>query len=208
MGVKGAVVGFVLGVSCAAGTWVALRAPPSPSWLAPDPPALVERMREVARLETLEVSLYRKVSFEPETPPPSTSTLRNIANWASATVAPERGRAIVFANAQLGLDLSRLDPSTMRVQGRRIDLVLPPIRTRVELRPGETEIIHSNLDSAHTAQMLEQARQAIENDVANDVALRRRAQQSAQRALTALLISLGFQEVRFVESLPPPAPTA
>ena len=83
-----------------------------------------------------------------------------------------------------------------------MDVVLPPLQTRAEVRPAETEVIHSNLDSAQTGQLLELARVAFEQDARADTRLQTRARQSAERAIRGLLLSLGFSDVRFVTHLP------
>lgn len=170
----------------------------------PDPPALVTRMREVARLETLELSLYKKVSFEPD-PAARGTVWGELVEWARYSMRPPKGKAIVFARVRLGLDLAKLDEGSLRVSGSAIDVVLPPLEAKVELEPGETEVIGSNLDSAQTALLFEKAKEAFEREVEADPALKERARASAERALRALLVTLGFREVRFVESLPRPA---
>jgi hypothetical protein len=167
----------------------------------PEAPALVTRVREVARLETLEVSLYKKVDFSPE-PPASDSVWKDVINWASYSVHTPRGRAIVFADVHLGYDFGRLEGSSLRVQGSRVDVILPPLDVKVELKPGETEIIGSNLDSAQTALLLEHAREAFEREVKADTHLRERARRSAETTLRALLLSLGYREVNLVDALP------
>jgi hypothetical protein len=165
----------------------------------PDVPAVVLQIREVARLETLDISLYKKISFEPE-PVSAESLWGDVFNWARYTIRPPRGRAIVFADVHLGFDLAKIDESTVRLSGERVQLVLPPVQAKVELKPGETEVIGSNLDSAQTAQLLELARAAFEREVLADQSVREKARASAERSLRALLISLGFREVVFVQS--------
>jgi Protein of unknown function (DUF4230) len=167
----------------------------------PDPAAVAVRVREVARLETLEVALYKKVTFAPE-PAEAESLWGDVSGWLRHSFRTPRGKAIVFADAHLGLDLAGLDASSVRVQGREVFLILPPIRTTVELRPGETEVIGSNLDSAETARLLELAKSAFEREVQADRALRDRARASAERQIRALLTTAGFAEVHFVETLP------
>ena len=73
----------------------------------PDAPALVLKIREVARLETLDVSLYKKIDFSPD-PRPTGSTWGDVAQWATYSVRPPRGRAIIFADAHLSVDLRKL----------------------------------------------------------------------------------------------------
>jgi hypothetical protein len=170
----------------------------------PDTPALVTRVREVARLETLQVSLYKKVEFSPE--PQATDALwKDVINWARYSLHTPRGRAIVFADVHLGYDFGRLEGSSLRVQGTRVDVALPPLEVKVELKPGETEIIGSNLDSAQTTLLLERAREAFEREVKGDVRLKERARRSAENTLRVLFFSAGFREVNVVDVLPPVA---
>ena len=168
----------------------------------PDAPALVLKIREVARLETLDVSLYKKIDFAPD-PREQSTFWASLAQWASYTLRPPRGRAIVFAVAHLGVDLRKLDESGLRVSGRRVEVVLPRVQTQVELRPAETEIIGSNLDSEQTAQLFERARNAFEAEAGADKALQERARDSARQSLRSLFVGLGFTEVAFVEKLSP-----
>lgn len=168
----------------------------------PDAPALITRVREVARLQTLDVTLYRKVAFEPD--PREAKTLWSaISQWATYSVRPPKGRAIVFAEAHLGVDLSKLDVNGLRVEGRRVEVVLPPLSVAVELKPAETEIIGSNLDSRETAELFEKARAAFEGEVRADQALQARARASAEQTLRSLFTGLGFTEIVFVKQLSP-----
>jgi hypothetical protein len=172
-----------------------------PAERVPDTPAVVQRIREVARLETLDVALYKKIDFAPD-PREADSTWAAVAQWARFALRSPRGKAIVFADAHLSIDLRKLDERTLRADGRRVLIALPPLQTLIELRPGETEVIGSNLDSAETAQLLEHARQAFARAVESDHALAERARESARRTLRVLLLQLGFAEVVFVPELP------
>jgi len=194
---------LLFGLAIGAGAALAWRLLPPSRPAPPEAPALVDRVREVARLETLEVSLHRKVTFAPE-PVPAGGFWGDLAGWAQHTLRPPRGRAIVFADAHLSLDLARLSAGSLRTAGREAWVVLPPLRVRVELQPGETEVIGSNLDSAETARLLELAKEAFQRQVESDPALRERALASARRGLVALLLGLGFDRVHFVEALPAP----
>ena len=165
--------------------------------VTPDPAALVEQIREVARLETLQVRLYKRVSFAPE-PGPAATVWGDVLNWVKQSVAAKAGRALVFADVSLGLDLSKLTVEQVRVSGARIELALPPLRAQVALRPEDTEIIDSNLDSAQTAKLFELAKNAFEREVEGDAALQSRARASAERQVRALLLTVGFKEVIFV----------
>jgi hypothetical protein len=192
---------LVLGLGLGLGSVVAWRLLSPGRAAPPDPPAVVEKVRQVARLEALEVRLYKKISYAPE-PQPADSIWGDLAGWARHTLARPRGKAIVFAVAHVGLDLSRLGPEAVEVRGREVALVLPPLLTRVELLPGETEVIGSNLDSAETARLLELAKVAFEREVQADRGLQRKARTAAEQALTALLLPMGVTRVTFVERLP------
>jgi hypothetical protein len=192
---------LVLGLGLGLGLVVAWRLLAPRAAPPPDPPAVVEKLRLVARLEALEVRLYKKVSYLPE-PQPADSVWGDLAGWARHALARPRGKAIVFAIAHVGLDVSRLGPEQVEVRGREVALVLPPLVTQVELLPGETEVIGSNLDSAETARLLELAKVAFEREVRADRALQGKARAAAEQALTALLLQVGVTRVEFVERLP------
>ncbi|MBI5493604.1 MAG: DUF4230 domain-containing protein [Deltaproteobacteria bacterium] len=194
--VMSAVVGAALGAGAVVG--LLAREPPTQPVPQGDLRPVVDRIREVARLETLSVGLHRKVTYEPAVPK-ADSTLRDLANWAAHEVRPHRGRAIVFADAHLSVDLRRVDA---RAAGRTVFVVLPDVVTRVELRPLETEVFDSNLEPAEQQVMMHQALVEMQSAVRQDAALRRRALESAQQSLRAFLVGAGFQDVRFVDALP------
>ncbi len=185
---------LLLVVAAAAGFFAATFTPRAAT---PQPAALVEQLREVARLETLEVRLYKRVSFAPE-PVPAGSVWGDVLNFVRHTLAAKEGRAIVFADVSLGLDLSKLTAEQLRVRGDTVEMALPPLKAQVALRPEDTEIISSNLDSAQTAKLFELAKDAFEREVEGDVRLQEKARASAQRHLRALLVTAGFREVVFV----------
>jgi Protein of unknown function (DUF4230) len=191
---------IVLGLALGAGAALAYRLA-GPGRALPDPPAVVTQIREVARLETLDVRLYKKVTFAPE-PREAGSLWGDVAGFLRQTFRTPQGKAIVFADAHLGLDLSRLDARSVALRGREVDVVLPPIRATIELRPDETEIIGSNLDSAETARLFALAKEAFQREVESDGALRERARASAERNIRALLVTMGFSGVHFIETLP------
>jgi hypothetical protein len=188
------------GVVGAGLVWVLSHRHPEPG--LPPAPLVVDRIREVARLETLDLQVYKKIAYAPE-PTPSGALWKDVLAWAKSSLFPSHGRAIVFGTVHLGLDLSKLDARRLRIQGNRIEIALPPLQAQVELRPGETEIISSNLDSAQTAQLLALAKEAFEREVMADPSLQARARGSAERALTGLCLSLGFREVVFVDGFRP-----
>lgn len=188
----------LLGLAIGAGAVLTWRLVAPSRTAPPDPPAVVEKIRQVARLEALEVSLYKKVTFAPE-PQPAGSIWGDLAGWIRDAVNKPQGKAIVFAVARIGLDVSKLGPESVELRGRACAIALPPLEVKVELLPGETEVIGSNLDSAQTARLLELAKRAFEREVQADRALQARAHAAAEQALTALLLQVGVDRVEFVE---------
>ena len=189
-----------------AGALLSWRLLQKPAPRQPDTPAVVQKIREAARLETLDVTLYKKIDFSPD-PIPADSIWGAVARFARFALHPPRGKAIVFAEAHLSVDLRKLDEQGLRVEGKKVLVVLPRVETRAELKPAETEIIGSNLDSAETAQLFALAKEAFEREVEQDAVLKEKAADSARRSLRALIGSLGFWQVEFVEKLPAPLVT-
>jgi hypothetical protein len=192
-------------IACVVGAVAALSLTRERSPPPPDAPAVVEKMREVARLETLQLRLHKKISFAPD-PPRADTVWGDVANWVAFSIRKPQGRAIVFAEVDLGINLERLGPDALRIEGRRVELVLPEPDAQVRLLHAETEFIGSNLDSAETAQLFDRAHDAFGRQVLADERLRRRARESTERALRALLITVGFREVVFHHQ--PAAPPA
>jgi hypothetical protein len=196
LGWMGVGLGLALGLGTSAGVVAALHWAPPPAEREERP--VVERIREVARLETLDVAVYRKVTFEPEVPPAG-SVAGDLANWAAHAVRPRQGKAIVFGEAHLSVDLRRTEA---RAVGRTVYVVLPDVTTRVELRPQDTAVYESNLDAQQLQQLLHHGLLQLQADVGRDPALKNRARESARRAMTTFLVGAGFSDVRFVDALP------
>lgn len=193
-----ATLALAAGAALAGGWFVhlATRAP-----RPPEPGALVERVKQVARLQTLEVRLSTTVEHEPD-PQWSPSLPGQVMSWVMHNVRARRGTAIVGGVAHLALDLSQLDASAFDVQGGVLKVVLPPVRTTVELDLERTRVVQSNLDSGQTMELFEKGRRRLQMQVERDEALQAKARTSAHDALRSVLKGVGFREVIFVERLP------
>jgi len=168
------------------------------------PPTVLERLRAVSRLQVLDVSVTRKVTLRPE--PVAQATLPGaLAQWARFTVAPPSGTALVAAEAHFSLDLSRLRPDAVQVRAGRVELTLPAAEVAGELAPEQTQVLASNLDSEQTTALLAAAQRDFARSLANDPRLGQSARLAAERSLGALVLALGFQEVRFNHSGGEPA---
>lgn len=196
-----AAAGVVAGVLVALAVYLARRPPPPQR---PDAAAVITQLREVARLETLDLTMYKKLSFTPDPPAAAEGTWQGVLNWASFSLRHPHGRAILFAVVHLGIDLQKLDAEHVRLEGDHAWLVLPPLTAQVELLPGETEIIDSNLDSADTARLLEEAKGVFAREAVADPRLRERAREANLRALRGVLATFGLRQVEVVDALPAP----
>jgi hypothetical protein len=172
-----------------------------PERALPDTPALLMQVKQTARLETIEATLYKKVDFAPD-PKPTDTLWAGAAEWARFALHAPHGKAIVFAVAHLSIDLRSLGPESLRVEGKRVVIVLPKIDTQIELKPGDTEVIGSNLTSDETAELFALAKIAFERQVEADAGLRERARSSAREDLRGILGPLGFSDVTFADALP------
>lgn len=165
----------------------------------PEPGAIVERVKAVARLQTLEVHMSTTVTHEPD-PKLAPTFTGQVLSWVAYHLRPKKGRALVSGVARLSLDLSQLDARAFRFQKDRVTLVLPEVQTSVELDLGRSEIIASNLDSAETAELFEKGRRLLAMQAENNESLQQQARTSAESALRSFLTQAGFREVVFVES--------
>ncbi len=164
---------------------------------APAPsPTVVERLRAVSRLQVLDVSVTRKVTLLPD--PVDQPTLSGaVLQWARFTVAAPSGTALVSAEAHFAVDLSKLTAGSVQVFADSVEISLPEAEVSVELTPGQTEVLVSNLDSQQTTALLAKAQTEFAHSLAHDPRLREKARLSAERSLSGLLLALGFKEVRF-----------
>lgn len=195
------VVVLALGLGVGLGLGIPrLLAPPKVVAAEPDPHTVVERIRDVARLETLQALVYRKVVFE-ETPRKADSTWDDLANWVKTQVRPVRGKAIVFGTAHVQLDVPAMQT---RMDGHTVFIVLPGVKSHVELHPEETEVmLNENLAPEDLGQLMNVAKLQMQRDVDHDVKLRARALEGARNALRSMLAEAGLTDVRFVDALPP-----
>lgn len=187
---------FTVGV-VAAGAWFfqhSVRA-----FSHPEPGALVEQVKEVARLQTLEVRLATAVEHVPD-PKLAPTFTGQVLSWAAYNLRAKKGRALVSGVARVSLDLSELDASAFHFDNDRVILVMPPMTTSVDIDLDRTEIVASNLNSSDTAELFEKGRRSLTMQVERNETLQQQARTAAQNALQKLLLSAGFREVVFVDS--------
>lgn len=164
-------------------------------------PSVIEKVREVAVLESLSVRVHKRIEFAPD-PRRATSLVGELAEWVRHSLKKPRGRAIVFGEARFVFDLRHLDVDSARAEDGEVWLVLPKPEVVLVLDPDSTEIIDSNLNSEQTAALFALAKTELENDLRQDLITNQRATRSAELAIADLLRRAGFRAVHVVPQLP------
>jgi Protein of unknown function (DUF4230) len=154
-------------------------------------PAVVDRIQQLQRLETVVYTMDKVVSGAKENP------------IFPDFLAGDRLLLLVHGEVVAGIDLSTLKPGDVRLDGRQIHLHLP-----------QAQVFSTRLDSAKTrvysrqtgllvptdpnleSQVRQEAeRQLLEAALADGVL--RTAQQNASSTITSLLQGLGFEKIEF-----------
>jgi hypothetical protein len=153
-------------------------------------PAVVNRIQQLQRLETVAYSMDKIVSGEHSSP------------YLPDFLAADRLLLVVHGEVVAGIDFANLQAADVQVHGRRVYLHLP-----------DAEVLTTRLDSDRTRvysrqtgwlvptdQNLEtEVRQEAERQV-HDAAIAdgilKAAQQNARTTLTSMLQALGFTDVR------------
>jgi hypothetical protein len=152
-------------------------------------PAIVDRIRQLSRLETVEFSLDKIIEGERE------------AAYLPNFLAGDKLLLIAHGEVTAGVDLEKLKPGDVQVQGDSVHVRLP-----------EAQVLSTRLDNARTKiysrttgllvsadpDLETQTRQAAEEQIekaALDDGILERARQNARNDVTALLSGLGFQKV-------------
>lgn len=195
-----AVLGLV-----ALGYWAGQRRAPEPSpseqaTLAPTP-AVLQAVRRLARLESVQFRLERVIDLK-----------REQKRWLGLVQAKDAILLIASGEVTAGVDLSNLEEDAIRVDwpNKRAIVRLPPV-----------DILHSGLDEQRTYVHSRTTDTLFEERTSLETEARRRAEQSLRQAaldggilkvaetsavttVTSLLRSLGFVDVQVF--LAPAAP--
>jgi hypothetical protein len=154
-------------------------------------PVVVEHIQRLSRLETVVYSLDTVVEGDRSVP-----VLPDL-------LAGDRILLVVHGESIAGIDLSQLKPEEVRIdqENRAIHLTLPPSQLFVTTLDNQHTRVYSrttgllvpedrNLESETRAKAQEQLQQAALQDGILDA-----ARKNARATITALLYSLGFQQV-------------
>jgi len=123
----------------------------------------------------------------------------------SSLLGTDRVLLMAVGEVQAGVDLSRIEPEDVEIEGTRVRVAVPHAAvTSVELLPGETRIydserswILSEYEGLET-EALEQARVQLREEAQSSEGMMALADRVARLQLADLLYTLGFTEVEIV----------
>ena len=157
----------------------------------PNQPTVVRQIQQLQRLETVRYTMDKIISGE-----------RGSAYLPKFLVS-DRLLLVVHGEVIAGVDLSKLQPSDVSVQGRTVTVHLPSTEilvtrvdnTKTRVYSRDTGLFSSpdpNLESEVRQEAERQLQQAAEQD-----GIVKTARDNARSALTTILKGLGFERVEF-----------
>ena len=187
-GAAGFLVGFVVALLLALGAgWVVFFRGSSRVDLSR--PTVVEHIQQLQRLETVVYSMEKIVTGSQE------------SRFLPRLLAGDRLLLIVHGDVTAGVDLAKLDPSAVRVDGKSVELKLPePMIFATRVDNGRTRVYtrETGLFSSPDPELESETRREAERQLtqaALDGGILKTAAANARTTLTSLLHGLGFEAV-------------
>jgi hypothetical protein len=187
-GVAGFLVGFGVALVLALGAgWVVFFRGSSRVDLSR--PTVVEHIQQLQRLETVVYSMEKIVTGSQE------------SRFLPRLLAGDRLLLIVHGDVTAGVDLARLDPANVRVDGKSVELKLPePMIFATRVDNGRTRVYtrETGLFSSPDPELESETRREAERQLtqaALDGGILKTAAANARSTLTSLLHGLGFEAV-------------
>ena len=152
-------------------------------------PSVVQRIQELQRLESVVFAIDKIVSGGYEN------------KYLPRFLAGDRLLLIVYGDVTAGVDLGQLDAASVKVDGRSVQLTLPPAElffTRIDNERTRVYSRETGLFSSVDPQLETEVRQEAERQIrqaALDAGVLTTASVNAANTLTAFLHSLGFEHV-------------
>jgi hypothetical protein len=180
------------------GTQVAAVLHPTPTVL-PDPITIVNQMRDLSRLETIQFSVEKVITAE-------------ITQGALGFLFGDKLIFVAHGDVIAGVDLGKLKPGDISIDHGVVTIRLPaPEVFSASLNNQKSYVYNrstgalthgdTNLETTARRAAEDQIRQAaIEDGILN------LAQANAENFLTKLLVQLGYDDVHFIEAEPLPTP--
>jgi hypothetical protein len=173
---------------------------PTPTIL-PDPITVIHEIRSLARLETIQYTVEKVITAE---------TNQNTFGFLFGDKLLFVAHGVVIA----GVDLSKMRPEDMRVDGKVLYVRLPAPEVFIATLDNEKSYVYdrsTGILSKGQKDLETSARQAAEQEIlktAVDDGILKTAQTNAQDYMSRLLRDLGYEDVIFEQSTPVPQPTS
>ncbi len=174
---------------------------PTPT-IIPNPMTVIHEVRSLARLETIQYTMEKVITAEEG---------QNELGFLFGDRLLFVGHGRVIA----GVDLARMRPEDMWVEGEALYVRVPPAEVFIVALDNEKSYVYdrdTGLLSKGDVNLERAARMAAEQEIltgAMEDGILTQAQQNAESYLERMLRGLGYQNVIFVESTPSaPQPTA
>lgn len=152
-------------------------------------PAVVQRIQRLQRLETVVYSMEKIVTGE------------QVNAYLPRMLAGERILLIVHGEVTAGIDLGRLDDSKIAINGRNIEIEIPPAEvfsTRLDNEQTRVYSRETGLFTVPDPNLESEVRRAAERQIrqaAIDGGILKTAAENSRATLSGLLGGLGFENV-------------
>lgn len=176
---------------------------PTPT-IVPDPATIIHDVRSLARLETIQYSIEKVITAE---------TNQNAFGFLFGDRLLFVAHGVVIA----GVDMAKIRPEDMMIQGEALYVRLPPAEVFVATLDNEKSYVYdrdTGLLNQGERDLETSARQAAEDEIlqaAIDDGILDTANLNAENYMSRMFRGLGFDEVIFLASdaeMPQPLPTA
>lgn len=181
------------------GTQVSQVMNPTPT-VIPDPVTIIHSVRTLARLETIQYSVEKVITAE---------TNQGIF----APLVGDRLLFVAHGSVIAGVDLARLEPEDLWVEGGVLYMRLPPAEVFVATLDNDKSYVYNRETGIFTwgdVNLETTARRAAESEIlkaAVDDGILEHARQNAENYLSRLVRDLGYPDVIFPEPEPALTPT-
>jgi len=184
-------VGLVIWLATGTGLLSLLRSYRAGTLIHIDQPTVVRQIQQLQRLETVSFTMDKIISGEHDSP------------YLPTFLVSDRLLLVVHGEVIGGVDLSKLQPSDVSLQGQSISLHLPPAQILVtRLDNAQTRVYSrdTGLFSSPDPNLESEVRQEAERQLqqaATQGDILKTADSNARSTISSLLQGLGFKKVDF-----------
>jgi hypothetical protein len=180
------------------GTQVSQALHPTPT-VIPDPITVIQEVRSLARLETIQYTVEKVITAE-------------TGQGAFGFLFGDKLIFVAHGEVIAGVDLSKMQPGDMMAQNGVLYVHLPEAEVFVSRLDNDKSYVYNRDTGVFTrgdVNLETAARQTAEKEIqkaAVEDGILTQAQQNAQSYLYRMFTSLGYHDVIFLAATPPPSP--